>query len=122
MALPLLIAEMCIGKMKKPVISAFKWLAVDSTAGNTFSIGQLGGSHNDSALLVYILVYCAVISWVMHFFMQFFVGLFNEDFQSTEILSVLKERSWLQVMLASAHLLIVVGLVTRLDQGKMNGL
>ncbi len=67
-------------------------------------------------LSVTVLSYYAVISgWVLHFMTQFFVALFSGSetaIDKTDLASLMS-NGWLQLMLASAHLLITVVVVVK---------
>tara|TARA_B100000749_G_scaffold280899_1_gene281118 strand:- start:215629 stop:216996 length:1368 start_codon:yes stop_codon:yes gene_type:complete len=120
-ALPLLISELCLGKVeKKPVLPLGEWLG--GRPGGEYVFRQITKwmAWLSVFLCLFILVYYAVISgWVLHFFMQFFVGMFRSDsFDPVSIMSVLSSKGWLQVLLASVHLVIVVSLVIGLAQDK----
>ena len=108
---PMLIAELMLGKnTRRSVIVAtaqmgqrskpiFKW------------VGRLA-----VVMSLVVLSYYAVISgWVLHFMTQFFVGLFvdTEGAASKTNLAALMSNGWLQLMLASAHLLITIVVVVK---------
>lgn len=105
----LLIAELLIGKTtKRSVISAVAQLCAKS--------GQRGSWLGQLPVLVslVVLAYYSVISgWVLHFMTQFFLALFQQGSSGDSTLSYLMENGWLQLMLASAHILIVLVVVVK---------
>jgi NSS family neurotransmitter:Na+ symporter len=85
-----------MGQRSKPM---FKW------------VGRLA-----VVMSLVVLSYYAVISgWVLHFMTQFFVALFvdTEGAASKTNLAALMSNGWLQLMLASAHLLITIVVVVK---------
>lgn len=66
-----------------------------------------------SILCLIILSYYAVISgWVLHYLSQFVFGLLDsQNFQPQDQLQVLFDNGWLQILLTSVHLLLVVVIV-----------
>ena len=71
-------------------------------------------------LATFVLAYYAVISgWVLHFAMQFFVAGFRQDpLNAVDILQSLRGNGWLQLLLASVHLIFVSVVVSRdFDKG-----
>jgi NSS family neurotransmitter:Na+ symporter len=109
LGLPLLIGELILGKStRQSVLTAasglnqaswkpFRWMAV-------FSV----------LLSLVVLSYYAVVSgWVLHFLMQFCLHLFSSDIEMQGSLVLLQKNGWLQIGLASVHLLITVVVVIR---------
>ena len=124
--LPLLIGELMLGKLtRKSVMTACMQLeghealraSSQLTAAETLRPllprAWVGRFAVFSCLL--IVAYYAVISgWVLHFLVQFIVGIFSTvppDADST--LRVLRENGWLQIALASVHLLVTVVIVAK---------
>lgn len=121
LGLPMLIAELSLGKISKGSLSP----ALFKLIGERYMVRDIRNTgyephramrflmrHLGSAsmiLTVVVLAYYAVISgWVLHFFMQLLVALFDpERFSPTGALTVLMQNGWLQVLLTSVHLLIV---------------
>ncbi|WP_413293860.1 sodium-dependent transporter [Bdellovibrio sp. HCB185ZH] len=108
---PLLIAELMLGKnTRRSVIVATD--VMGQKAKQPFRwVGRL-------AVLVTVVVfsYYAVISgWVLHFMTQFFISLFLdvEGAANKTNLAALMSNGWLQLMLASAHILITVVVVLK---------
>lgn len=108
---PLLIAELLLGKgTRRSVIVATQQMS--SRCGKNFRwVGRL-------AVLVSVVVfsYYAVISgWVLHFLTQFSLSLFLSPDQVTDKtnLAALMSNGWLQLMLASVHILITVVVVVK---------
>lgn len=108
---PMLIAELMIGKnSRRSVIVATQQLSQKAGRGFRWA-GRLA-----VILSIVVLSYYAVISgWVLHFMTQFFVSLFSppEMVTAKTNLAALMSNGWLQLMLASAHLLITVVVVVK---------
>ncbi|MDG0816662.1 sodium-dependent transporter [Bdellovibrio svalbardensis] len=108
---PMLIAELMLGKnTRKSVMVATQQMAQKSNTGFKWA-GRLA-----VILTIVVFSYYAVISgWVLHFMTQFFVSLFSdyESASSKTNLAALMGNGWLQLMLASAHILITVVVVVK---------
>lgn len=124
---PFLIGELLLGKStRNSVLLAMKRLAApDSKSGQT-SMGRAEAlpvfrritpvaGYLSLILCMVVLAYYAVISgWVLHFLMQFLVALFSTDSLKPEAtLQVLLNNGWLQILLTSAHLVIVFIVVAK---------
>lgn len=111
MGAPLLISELILGKnSRKSVLVATQQLA--PRAGKF--IPWVGRFAVILSLIVFS--YYAVISgWVLHFLTQFLVALFSvrEGVAANTNLEALMSNGWLQLMLASAHILITVVVVVK---------
>lgn len=107
--LPLLIGELILGKasrqsvlnattdLRQPNWAPFRWMG-------RFSI----------LLSMVVLSYYAVVSgWVLHFLTQFFFNLFSSQNEVQSSLVMLQKNGWLQMGLASVHLLLTVVVVSR---------
>lgn len=107
LGLPLLIGELIIGKTKRQgVVKAFSEFQIFG-----FKVKALG--FMSVGLSLFILCYYAVISgWVLFFAIQFFLQLFQSQFQS-DTMSLLMNHGYLQVGLASVHLIFVGFVVFR---------
>lgn len=108
---PMLIAELMLGKnTRKSVMVATQQMAHKSHS-------WLSWSGRFAVLLsIVVLSYYSVISgWVLHFMTQFLVSLFATAATATDktSLAVLTSNGWLQLMLASAHLLITIVVVVK---------
>ncbi len=108
---PMLIAELILGKnTRKSVIVATQQMG--AKAGKSFRwVGILA-----VILSVVVLSYYAVISgWVLHFMTQFLIAVFSSNDQVTDKanLAALMSNGWLQLLLASAHILITVVVVVK---------
>lgn len=108
---PMLISELMLGKnSRRSVIVVSSQLS--EKAGRGFRwVGLFA-----VILSVVVLSYYAVISgWVLHFMTQFFVSLFTppEVITAKTNLAALMSNGWLQLMLASAHLLITIVVVAK---------
>lgn len=108
---PMLIAELMLGKnSRRSVIVATQQLS--QRAGPCFRwAGRFA-----VILTVVVLSYYSVISgWVLHFMTQFLISLFSppEIVTAKTNFSALMSNGWLQLMLASAHLLITVVVVVK---------
>lgn len=110
LGLPLLIGELMLGKWsRRSVLEATRSLGHGGRRPYIW-LGRL-------AVLVSLIVlsYYAVVSgWVLHFSMQFFVGLISPStLQEQGRLELLLSNGWLQMGLASAHLLIAIVVVLK---------
>ncbi len=108
---PMLIAELMLGKnTRRSVMVATVKMA-------NKSIPALKWSGRFAVILsIVVLSYYSVISgWVLHFMTQFVVSLFLEsgNVSSKANLAALMSNGWLQLMLASAHLLMTIVVVAK---------
>ncbi|AHI05904.1 sodium-dependent serine transporter [Bdellovibrio bacteriovorus W] len=108
---PMLIAELMLGKnSRRSVIVATQQLSQKAGKGFRWS-GRLS-----VILSTVVLSYYAVISgWVLHFITQFVLALFvgSESITSDSNLASLMSNGWLQLMLASVHILVTVVVVVK---------
>ncbi|MEN0057438.1 MAG: sodium-dependent transporter [Bdellovibrio sp.] len=108
---PMLIAELMLGKSsRRSVMVATQQLSAKSWRGFRW-VGRWA-----VLLTIVVLSYYAVISgWVLHFLTQFLISLFSppEAVTAKTNLEALMSNGWLQLMLASAHLLITVVVVVK---------
>lgn len=105
----LLIAELMIGRStRRSVISAVA--QVCSKTGQRF--GRLG-TLSVLVSLVVLSYYSVISGWVLHFLTQFSLALFKQDSSQGAALSILMDNGWLQLLLASAHVLIVLVVVVK---------
>lgn len=105
--LPILIGELMLGKLsRRSVVKA----VARANPNRLYWIGSLS-----VVACVLVLAYYAVISgWVLHFLTQFFFGhLFSGGYEAETSLRVLRENGWLQIALASVHLLLTVVVVAK---------
>ena len=108
---PMLIAELILGKnTRKSVMVATQQMAQKSLSGYKWA-----GRFAVGLTLVVFSYYAVISGWVLHFMTQFFVSLFTdyEGASSKTNLAALMSNGWLQLMLASAHLLITVVVVLK---------
>ncbi len=108
---PLLIAELMLGKgTRRSVIVATQQMSA-KTAVNFRWVGRLAVM----ASIVVLSYYSVISGWVLHFLTQFLVSLFSSPEQLTDKtnLAALMSNGWLQLMLASAHILITVVVVVK---------
>ena len=108
---PMLIAELMLGKnSRRSIIVATQQLS--HKAGKSFRwAGRFA-----VILTIVVLSYYAVISgWVLHFMTQFLISIFSPpEIATTKTnFAALMSNGWLQLMLASAHLLITVVVVVK---------
>ncbi|WP_374080333.1 sodium-dependent transporter [Bdellovibrio bacteriovorus] len=108
---PMLIAELMVGKnSRRSVIVATQQLGQKAGRGFKWA-GRFA-----VILSIVVLSYYAVISgWVLHFMTQFMISLFSppEMVTAKTNLAALMGNGWLQLMLASVHLLITVVVVVK---------
>ncbi|MFZ4404657.1 MAG: sodium-dependent transporter, partial [Pseudobdellovibrionaceae bacterium] len=99
---PLLISELMLGKStRKSVLTALETLPTKSVW-----IRKWVGRSSVILSLVVLSYYSVISGWVLHFLTQFLVGLLDPGFlQAENQLVTLMNNGWLQVLLASAHLL-----------------
>lgn len=109
---PLMIAELNLGKQsRKSVIVAIQQLGAKSGRKDLAWAGRFA-----VILSLVVLSYYAVISgWVLHYLTQFFISLFDapDTVYAKTNFSTLMSNGILQVLLASAHLLITVVVVLK---------
>ncbi|NJL24438.1 MAG: sodium-dependent transporter [Calothrix sp. SM1_5_4] len=127
LGMPLLIAELCLGKISRSSLVR----ALSKLRGDRSLVREIRESGSEAArwthwtlpylgwfslfITVVVLAYYAVISgWVLHFFVQLVVSIGNpESFQPDGALRVLLQNGWLQLLLTSVHLLIVAVIVAK---------
>lgn len=104
--IPLLIAELIIGQTtRKSILSASSLLSKDAMSGKWFSRLAL-------ILCFTVLSYYSVIAgWVLHFLTQSVINIFSKGVLSQQSLVLLMNQGWLQLALASVHLLLLLILV-----------
>lgn len=120
--MPFLIGELMLGKVtSSPVIPALGRLS----AGASDPLARSDLVNRPKFLrfvgflplivCVMVLAYYSVISgWVLHFLLRFMVGAFSpHGVDSLGSLRALMQNGWLQILLTSVHLLIVVVAVAR---------
>ena len=111
MGLPLLIGELLLGKSKRRSVMMATSLLEPGTPKSRYRwVGRL------SVLLsLVVLSYYAVISgWVLHFLVQFMIeGLSRFGFESQITLGVLTSNGFLQMGLASVHLILSIVIVLK---------
>lgn len=108
---PLLIAELMLGKnSRKSVIVATQQLS--QRAGNGF---KWSGRFAVILSIVVFSYYAVISGWVLHFMTQFLVSLFAGPEMAADKtnLASLMSNGWLQLLLASVHLLITVVVVVK---------
>lgn len=125
--LPLLIAELSLGKIAHnslmPAVSkllgeryqvrAIRETSVTPPRWVLWLVRHLGSLS--MLITIVVLAYYAVISgWVLHFFMQLVVSIFDPSrFHADGALKVLLENGWLQLLLTSVHLITVAVIVAK---------
>lgn len=111
--LPLLVGELVLGKSsRRSVLLATEGLTADFQTKFKAPFKFLGWFSVLMCLIV--LSYYAVISgWVLHFLTQFTLNLFSVETNWSTSIQMLQKNGWLQVGLASAHLLFVLVVVLR---------
>lgn len=116
---PILVAELILGKTTQQSVMGALRKTLNVRPGGVAAFRYIGKLAVFTSLVV--LSYYAVISgWVLHFFMQFAVSLFDgESFQSFHALQSLQDNGFLQVALASVHILVTGVIVMN---GVQNGL
>ncbi len=108
--LPLLIGELMLGKSTHKSILAATASLVGEHRQKFIWIGRL----SVFASLVVLSYYAVISGWVLHFSTQFFVGLLNPDILTEKgRLEHLLSNGWLQMGLASVHLLLAIVVVLK---------
>jgi NSS family neurotransmitter:Na+ symporter len=125
--MPLLIAELSLGKISRNGLSR----ALTKLRGEAHQIRDLRADVGGPTWLwamalrwlgrwsvmitLVVLAYYAVISgWVLHFFMQLLVALLTpRGFEPTGALQMLLDNGWLQILLAGVHIGVVAIIVTK---------
>jgi NSS family neurotransmitter:Na+ symporter len=115
--LPALISELMLGKLtRRNVVGALSWSAwgVEKSKWKWFGVLSLLAS-------TIVLSYYTVISgWVIHFFIQSVLGRFTGVGAEPElVIDRLLSHGYLQILLASVHLIIITSIVA---QGVQNGI
>lgn len=108
---PMLIAELILGKKTgTSVIVATQEMS--QRAGKSF---RWSGRMAVLVSMVVFSYYAVISGWVLHFLTQFGISLFTDIEGATDKtnLATLMSNGWLQVMLASAHILITVVVVLK---------
>ncbi|MDZ4678497.1 MAG: sodium-dependent transporter [Oligoflexia bacterium] len=115
--LPALICELMLGKLTRfNIVGAFKYKPWVGTEKKWSWFGLLG----IIASFVVLSYYTVVSGWVIHFVIQGIMGRFTEpNSQPGNIIDQLTVRGYLQVLLASVHLIITTSIVAR---GVQNGI
>jgi NSS family neurotransmitter:Na+ symporter len=125
--MPLLIAELSLGKISRNSLIP----ALSKLVGERYQMREIRQSTDELPawerrlfrhvgsfslmITIVVLAYYAVISgWVLHFFMQLVASLFEPArFHPDGALQVLLRNGWLQLLLTSAHLITVAVIVAK---------
>lgn len=107
--IPALIAELMIGRrFGKGVVQSFHTLL---SRQHQF---RWIGYFSVFISLVVLSYYSVISGWVLHFLTQFAVGVFHSNIVSeNQPLQLLMTNGWMQVLLASCHILIAVVVITK---------
>lgn len=117
---PLLIGELMLGKStKRSLLSSLRQVRAQTAAGGELrgfaarSYGLIGAAS--VFVCVLILSYYSVISgWVLHYLVHFTsFAITKSTGPAGNPMSVLQVHGWLQILLASAHILLVVIIVAK---------
>ncbi|NQZ01236.1 MAG: sodium-dependent transporter [Bdellovibrionales bacterium] len=116
--MPFLLGELSLGSSTKSgVIRGIQSVLEerDSNSSATGSIPWRAVGIFCTLLCLIILSYYAVISgWVLHYLSQFVFGLLDAaNFQPQDQLQLLFDNGWLQILLTSVHLLLVLVIVAK---------
>lgn len=108
---PILIAELILGKKTRTSV-IMATLQMSRKAGPKL---KWAGRWAVLLSLVVFSYYAVISGWVLHFLTQFIIALFSdvEGAASKTNLAALMSNGWLQLMLASVHVLITVVVVTK---------
>lgn len=125
--MPLLIAELSLGKLSRSSLLP----AIAKLVGDRYQVRNIREPGRETPawvlwllrhvgffgmlITIVVLAYYAVISgWVLHFLMQLVVSVVDpEQFKPDGALKVLLENGWLQLLLTSVHLLTVAVIVAK---------
>jgi NSS family neurotransmitter:Na+ symporter len=108
--LPLLIGELMLGKSTHKSILAATHTLISDHSKKFIWIGRLSVFTS----LVVLSYYAVISGWVLHFSTQFLVGLANpEMLMQKGRLDHLMSNGWLQMGLASVHLLLAIVVVIK---------
>ncbi|MGE0763195.1 MAG: sodium-dependent transporter [Bdellovibrionales bacterium] len=119
--MPFLIGELFLGKVTgSAVIPAMRRLGegvgdgVSSARSSRFHI-LMGSGYLAIALCLMVLAYYSVVcGWVLHFLMRFVVAALGLSvLDPGGALHILLNNGWLQIMLTSVHLLLIMVVITR---------
>lgn len=119
MGLPLLVSELFLGKFtRRSVISSFRQLRAQNATGVAKSrLLRLSSVVSYAAVIccVCILAYYSVVcGWVLHFFLQFTAAIFSSDTAHLgDTMNRLNQMGWLQLVLASGHIMLVILIVLK---------
>lgn len=108
---PMLIAELMMGKNSRRSVIVVTQQLSQKAAMNFRWAGRFA-----VILSIVVLSYYAVISgWVLHFMTQFLISIFSppEMVTAKTNLAALMSNGWLQLMLASVHLLVTIVVVVK---------
>lgn len=116
--IPLLVGDLLIGKLtKRSTISAMRQISAQQTASGNLKTFQRKFrwliAIISVVVCIFIVGYYSVISgWVLHYLVHFATMPFVDVSDKTgDLMTVLRERGLLQVLLASVHLILVVVIV-----------
>lgn len=105
----LVIAELILGKSEKSGI-------LKVTQGLSSSAGKWAvwiGRASVAMSLIVLSYYSVISGWVLYFLTQFSVSIFSQDPIGHEAVRTLFENGWLQFLLSSAHVFILVVVVSK---------
>lgn len=112
--LPLVVAELILGRVsEKSSVSAIQSLSAKAPAWMSPGISTV--AYLTLAICFFVLSYYSVISgWVLHFFVESVISLLPQHNLDTQVaFNALLSRGWLQLMLASVHLILTGFVVYR---------
>ncbi len=118
--MPFLIGELLLGKVTgSAVLPAMEHLREDRShlVGKRSSptswawdfLTRFGGRLSICICLLVLAYYAVISGWVLHFLMQFLIGTIRpQGINADSALAALMNNGWLQMLLASVHILIVM--------------
>ncbi|MCB0407390.1 MAG: sodium-dependent transporter [Bdellovibrionales bacterium] len=118
LGMPLLVGELILGRTTRSgVMRAIDIVLEDhKNSPNQSRVSKMKWLGIGSVVLcLIVLAYYAVISgWVLHYLTQLSMALIvNVSFEADQSLKLLLENGWLQVLLTSVHLLVVIVIVAK---------
>lgn len=116
--MPFLIGELMLGKHTgSAVMPAMRQLGEQGERRQRLLASS---GYFSIAVCLMVLAYYAVISgWVLHFLMRFMVSLFSiHGFDPGASLEALLDNGWLQILITSVHMIVVMAVVAKgVDEG-----
>lgn len=118
--IPMLVGELLIGRItRRSTISAMRQITAQQTVAKAPSLfyrhTRLVVGVVSLAVCILIIGYYSVVSgWVLHYLVHFAsLQVVDLSSKTPELMAGLRDRGWLQVLLASVHLVVVATIVAK---------